>query len=52
MSGMKPTSYIKIDSTKAPAAGLTSLMDKLYGAATGDGPKLPTPDGVLALFGP
>ena len=52
VSGMKPTSYIKIDSTKAPAAGLTSLMDKLYGAATGDGPKLPTPDEVLALFGP
>lgn len=51
ITGRRPSSYVKIDSTKAPAAKLAELEDALYGAAVGaTGGVLPTLSEVLAIF--
>ena len=47
--GLKNAALITIDSTKATAAGLSSLENVLYGAS-GD-PTLPTPTEVATLLG-
>lgn len=49
VTGLKPTSYLCIDSTKVDADALTALLDLLYGTV-GTDPSLPSPDDVLALF--
>jgi len=49
VTGLKPSSYITIDSTKVPSSNLTALEDLLYGTA-GTDPQLPLPDDVIALF--
>jgi hypothetical protein len=49
VTGMKPTSYMCIDSTKVDADALAALEELLYGTVGGD-PELPTPDDVIALF--
>jgi hypothetical protein len=49
VSGKNPCSVITIDTTKAPAAGVTALIDFLQGTA-GTNPSLPPPDSVIALF--
>lgn len=49
VEGMKPTSYITIDSTQVDATALGQLMTVLYGTVGVD-PVLPTPDEVLAFF--
>lgn len=49
VTGMKPTSYICIDSTKVDATALGLLEDALYGTVAIDA-SLPSPDAVLALF--
>lgn len=46
----KPTSLIVIDSTVVDEADLTALEALLYGATVAAA--LPTPDAVIALFGP
>lgn len=48
-ANMKPSALITIDTTKAPAAGVKSLKDLLYGTDAAE-PKFPTPEEVLALF--
>jgi hypothetical protein len=47
----KPTSLIVIDSTVVDPADLSTLEDLLYGKAATEA-ALPTPDAVIALFGP
>jgi len=49
VTGLKPTSYICIDSTKVDSAALATLEGMLYGTGEDD-PALPTPDAVLAIF--
>lgn len=46
----KPTSTITIDSTKVDIGKLSKLEDILYGAETGDGPRLPLPDEIIQLL--
>ena len=50
VKGFKPTSQITIDSTKVDSGKLASLEDILYGAETGDGPRLPLPDEIAELM--
>lgn len=45
----KPTATVNIDSTKVSAAALKAIEDILYGAETGDGPRLPLPAEVYTL---
>lgn len=47
----KPTSLLVVDSTVVDPLKLTSLEDLLYGKASVEA-ALPTPDAVIALFGP
>lgn len=47
--GLKPSAILKIDSTKADAAGLLALEHQLYGQA-GTDPTLPSPADVIALL--
>jgi|SRR5690242_8973405 len=49
VAGLKPTSYICIDSTRVDPTALANLEDVLYGTVGVD-PVLPTPDYVLSLF--
>lgn len=49
VTGMKPTSIITIDSTKADPTKLANLEKLLYGDENTD-PKLPLPDEVATLF--
>ena len=49
VTGLKPTSYICIDSTRVDADALVALELLLYGDVAID-PQLPLPDAVLALF--
>lgn len=49
VTGHKPTSCLTIDSTKADAAKLTALEEKLYGSSTA-APTLLLPDAVLAAL--
>lgn len=49
VTGLKPTSYICVDSTRVDATALANLETILYGD-TGVDPALPTPDYVLSLF--
>jgi hypothetical protein len=49
VTGLKPTSYICVDSTKSASASLAALEAFLYGTVSED-PSLPTPDAVSALF--
>lgn len=51
VTGMKPTSLIVVDSSVVDPTKLKSLEDLLYGAASVEA-ALPTPDAVIALFGP
>lgn len=51
VSGQKPTSLITIDSREADPEKLTQLEAMLYGGEDTE-PKLPSPDEVVALFGP
>lgn len=48
--GLKPTSFIVIDSTKVDAAALADLERQLYGDVAVN-PVLPLPGAVIALFG-
>lgn len=45
----KPTATVNIDSTKVSAAALAAIEDILYGAESGDGPRLPLPAEVYTL---
>jgi hypothetical protein len=47
----KPTALIVVDSTVVDEADLAALEDLLYGKASVEA-ALPTPDAVIALFGP
>lgn len=49
VTGLKPTAYLVVDSTKVPASNLQALEDMLYGTV-GTDPQLPLPDDVIALF--
>lgn len=49
VTGLKPTSYICVDSTRVPSSNLAALEDILYGTV-GNDPQLPLPDDVIALF--
>lgn len=49
VTGMKPTSYLEIDSTKVEAAKLKALEDALYGTAD-EAAYLPLPDEIAALL--
>lgn len=49
VSGLKPTAQLTLDSTQVEPAGLESLEALLYGSGA-EGPKLPLPDEVVALF--
>jgi hypothetical protein len=51
VTGYKPTALIVIDSTVVDPADLTALEALLYGQAATEA-ALPTPDAVIALFGP
>ena len=46
----KPTATVSIDSTKVDPTKLAALENILYGAATGDGPRLPLPQEVYTLI--
>lgn len=46
----KPTATVSIDSTKVDSEKLTALENILYGADTGDGPRLPLPAEVYTLI--
>lgn len=48
-TGLKPTSYIEIDSTKVDSTKLQDLLDALYGTANSD-PYLPLPDDVFGML--
>lgn len=50
VTGMKPTSLLIIDSTKADPTKLAELEKILYGAEEGDGPRLPLPDEIKTLL--
>lgn len=52
VTGFKPTSHIKIDSTDSDVdpAGLAKLMDELYGRGSVVTPHLPLPDEVDVLL--
>lgn len=50
VSGYKPTASVTIDSTKVDGSKLKALEDILYGADSGDGPRLPLPDEVAELM--
>lgn len=52
VNGMKPTSCITIDSTKADPTCLAKLEAILYGDEDGDGPRLPLPDEVKTVMTP
>ena len=53
VTGMNPTSYLVIDSTKCDAAKLTALEKILYGSAEPDtAPRLPLPDEIKTLMTP
>lgn len=47
--GLKPSAILKIDSTKADAAGLEALEQQLFGQS-GTDPTLPSPSDVIALL--
>lgn len=49
VTGMKPTAYMCIDSTKVDADALADLEAFLYGTV-GTDPSLPTPNAVIAIF--
>lgn len=49
VTGHKPTALVTIDSTKADAAKLTTLMDQLYGTDTEE-PTLALPDDIATIF--
>lgn len=51
VTGQKPTSLITIDSREADPEKLAQLETMLYGGEAEDA-KLPSPDEVVALFGP
>lgn len=51
VTGQKPTSLITIDSREADPEKLQQLETMLYGGETEEA-KLPSPDEVIALFGP
>jgi hypothetical protein len=51
VTGLKPTALIVVDSSVVDPIKLTSLEDLLYGKAALEA-ALPTPDAVIALFGP
>jgi len=51
VTGYKPTALIVVDSTVVDPADLTALEALLYGQAATEA-ALPTPDAVIALFGP
>lgn len=48
--GFKPTASIVVNSTKATAANMRKLEDKLYGTATQE-PTLPTVEEIITMFG-
>lgn len=51
VTGMKPTSFLTIDSTKVVPAELLALETILYGTSAPEtSPSLPLPDAVLAMF--
>ena len=50
ITGLKPTAYICIDSTKADAGCLAALEQKLYGDDSSGTPTLPLPDEVKELM--
>lgn len=52
VTGMKPTSKIVIDSTKADPTKLAKLEKILYGDDDGGGPRLPLPDEVKTIMTP
>lgn len=52
VTGMKPTSVITIDSTKADPTCLAALEAKLYGDDSAGEPTLPLPDEVKTLMTP
>lgn len=49
VTGMKPTSYLEIDSTKVDETKLKALEDALYGTAEAEA-YLPLPDEIAALL--
>lgn len=49
VTGLKPTSIITVDSTKATASGITALENALYGTEETD-PYLPDPATVITLL--
>jgi hypothetical protein len=51
VNGYEPTSVLTIDSTKVDPDKLKRLEDILYGADSGDGPRLPLPDEVATIVG-
>lgn len=50
VTGMKPTSIIKIDSRRFGAAAMEAIEDILYGS-TNSTPRLPLPDEVISIMG-
>lgn len=50
VSGFKPTASLTIDSTKVPAAKLTTLEKKLYGDTSSE-PTLPLPSEIITIIG-
>mgnify|MGYP003403472016 CR=1 FL=1 len=50
VTGMKPTAYVTIDSTKADADKLAELEAILYGSESEEA-RLPLPDEIAQLFG-
>ena len=52
VTGMKPTSYISIDSTTCDATCLAELEKKLYGDDSAGTPTLPLPDEVKTIMTP
>lgn len=51
VTGMKPTAYVTIDSTKAEADKLAALEAILYGSESEEA-RLPLPDEIAQLMGP
>ena len=49
VTGYKPTAHLEVDSTKADAAKLAALEDKLYGTANSE-PELLLPDAIIAMM--
>lgn len=50
MEGVKPTSYVVVDSTKVAPADFTALKEMLYGTEILES-ELPSIDDVIAMFG-